>query len=247
MDAEDIGRVETALNRYPPEWVHAAVGRGPWSGEPLPTIRMVGTGSMPPEAQKVSGARGYYEASNNTLFIDVEQLNRYDQVYGPSGTQNPNRPGYGSRNELLARTAIHEFAHFLDDAGAVDRHPKGQRPIRMATEEGPVRRYKVGAFTREQHRPGLFEQRVRRRNIQTSDPQDYASDYDHSRNVGRDGMAQPKETFAEITTRLVLEGDVARQRLLADPTSGPLTRQVLDYLERNLDPRALSHPPLAPR
>ena len=233
----DVDRIQAALNRYPAAWIHGAHRRAQVTGERLPRFRLVGSDGFPTDLRpRANHLLGYYDRAGNAVYLNIEAHDGYEG--SPDHALRGDELGRESRDRLLGTTAIHELAHYLDDAAWRDGPPApGYVSLTKATElpKAPLRGHD-GAFL-EGHRDGAFRAGVIARNA-SSDPRDYVTAYDRATNFGK---ASPKiaETFADLVTDLVLGGAPRRAELLAHPRLGPPTRQAVDFLEGGLDLDAL--------
>ncbi len=209
---DDIKKVEAALRKYPKAWIDSAMKRAQKNGETAPKIVIAGQDQLPPKT-----AEAKYSPGKNTIYLNLDYFNKMSSFKFLKGMPK-------SRDAWMKRSVVHEFAHFLDDVGVKDRGL-----TKTATDVGPKR-----------FEPGVFEKRVRARN-RSHDPKHYVSSYDQKRNQGKDTgrFAHDEETFAEVVTQWVNGDQTQRDRLLKNPTLGPMTRQVVDYLESGMDPEAL--------
>ncbi len=227
----DVAAVERGLNRYPPRWIRGAVAEGKKRGEDAPRIRMVSDDGMgvnnPPE--------GRYTPEDNVIYLNMEKFNDPQQrsfLKDAEGT-------HFSGQAWLERTAIHEFAHYLDDAGTKDTR---QGFDEMATFVGPWKQRGPGLPPYRDMAPGKFRRGVIDRNATQQTPGAYVTEYDRRTNQGRSAMSTSEhETFAEIVTVSVLGGPDKREELLANPELKGLAEAVYQYLDRGADPDQLSN------
>jgi hypothetical protein len=238
--AEDVEDVQTALNRYPEKWVDGGFDAASRNGEPKPTLKLVSAEGMP---QGKSAPEGLFVPKDDTIYLNMTRLHDLekgaprDLRTDPESYDGPLVQG----SKWLQRTAIHEFAHYLDDAGFKDPNSGLIKPP-MASAAGPWERTTpVSEYRRAHHHSGHFKQRVRERNEvfddPTRSPSQYVSPYEQQANFH---STKEHETFAEIVTELVVGGDAARRRFASDPVLHALSDPVIRYLDSGLDPNQLS-------
>ena len=125
----DVATVEQALNRYPPAWVKKAREVGVERREAWPTVRMLGGDGVKDEPE------GRYDPESNTITLNMTKL------AGQRGYLRDARGRPLQGRAWLERTAVHEFAHFLDDVGTEDT----QGPLNeMASFVGPWQKRTAG-------------------------------------------------------------------------------------------------------
>ena len=233
--SEDIQVVEFALNRYPKAWFLGAVATGQRTGEGLPTIRMVQQVDMPDAA----AAEGLYLPNKNAMYLNMTKLKDPSQT--PYLRDNEGQPLQG--RAWLERTAIHEFAHFLDDAGTEDTSQFTQ----MSTFIGPRGAQLGPAAPKRDFGQGQFRRDVIERN-KTAGSEAYVSEYDRRSNQGKGAITvEEEETFAELITEVVLGGPARRRELLRRPTLSRLAQAAFAYADHGADERYLSGDRRRPR
>ena len=238
--AQDVEDVQTALNRYPEKWVDGGFDAAGRNGEPKPTLKLVSAEGMP---QGKSAPEGLFVPKDDTIYLNMTRL--HDPEKGAPRDLRTDPESYDGPlvqgSKWLQRTAIHEFAHYLDDAGFKDPNSGLIRPP-MASAAGPWERTTpVSEYRRAHHHSGHFKQRVRERNEvfddPTRSPSQYVSPYEQQANFH---STKEHETFAEIVTELVVGGNAARRRFARDPVLHALSDPVIRYLDSGLDPNQLS-------
>ena len=228
----DVKTVEEALNRYPPGWIRNSIAAGEKNGEAKPTIRMVGRNGMGvPQPSKAP--EGRYDPNDNVVYLNMSTFN--DPQKRAYLKDARDQPFTGST--WLARTAVHEFAHYVDDAGTKD----GRKSRQMASFIGPVKQLAPGLPKHRDPGHGRFRRGVIERNKVVTHGPDYISEYDRRANQGRGVfMSREQETFAEIVTEAVMGGAERRQRMLDNPYQRPMAEAVFAYLDTDLDSDRLS-------
>ena len=235
----DVDRIEAALNRYPEAWIHGAARRACQTGEQFPRFRLVEAQMFPASVREdAAHLYGYFERDTNTVYLNMELHNRYASSSDFQAWSH--EEGRGDRNELLGTHAIHEFAHYLDDASWRDSSgPTGPARFEKASDipTAPLRAHDGSIL--EGPSNGAFRARILERN-RSSDSGDYIDTYDWATNHGH-GNANAKvgEAFASLVTALVVGGEARSRMLLGHTKLGGPTRQVLDFLNNDLDSSAL--------